>query len=520
MYEIPKFRAEDIIIYLRKSRADDPLETVEETLAKHEKEIDSYLMRAQGLRVPDELRMREVVSGESIDSRPEMVKLLRMVEDPKVKAVACVEPERLSRGDYEDIGRLVRILRYTGTLVITPQFTYDLQDERDRNMFIKDLEKGNFYYEYSRKIMKRGRETSVSLGHYIAPHAPYGYNRISYKEGNKKVHTLEPHPEEALAVKMIFEMYAQGHGIIEICDRLEEENFRPTRSKTWKASVVTAMLKNEHYLGKVRWNRRAYVRTIEDGKTKIKRPSAKDYQIVDGIHPPLIDRETWDKVQARRALVPPSNKKNTEAKNPLAGILRCTCGRMMCWKQIKSRGVIKSAPRFMCGDPRCRANSSATAEEVMEEIIKALEKAIENFDIHIEKKEDDSVKRHEQKIERLQKRLNELKDLEIKQWDEKTKGGMPGHIFAKLNEQTVKEMEEVRQALEIAERTAPKRIDYQERRTTFKETLDLLRDPDAPVKEINQMLKLCIEEITYSRQHIKPGPGPKSPIHLEFTLRV
>lgn len=520
MYEIPKFRAEDIIIYLRKSRADDPLETVEETLAKHEREIDAYLLRAHGLKVPDELRMREVVSGESLDSRPEMLKLLSMVEDPRVKAVACVEPERLSRGDYEDIGRLVRILRYTGTLVITPQFTYDLQDERDRSMFVKDLEKGNFYYEYSRKIMRRGRDVSVSQGHYIGPVAPYGYRKISYKEGNKKVHTLEPHPEEAPAVKIIFEMYAQGYGTVAICDRLEEEHFRPRQSKTWKATTITSILKNEHYIGKVRWDRRANVRTIENGKTKISRPNAKEYQIVDGLHQPLIDQETWDKVQSIRAMIPPSSKRQTELRNPLAGIMRCSCGRMMAWKQVVRRGVVLGVPRFMCGDIRCRANSSATVEEVMEEVIETLKGCIEDYSLRIEKKEDDAVKRHEQKIARLQKHLGELKELEIKQWDEKTRGGMPGHIFAKLNDKTVKEMEEVSQALEIAKRTAPQSIDYQERITTFHKTVDLLCDPDAPAKEKNQMLKLCIEQVIYSRPNTKTGAGKKAPFHLDFTLRV
>jgi hypothetical protein len=156
----------------------------------------------------------------------------------------------------------------------------------------------------------------------------------------------------------------------------------------------------------------------------------------------------------------------------------------------------------------------------MEEIITVLENRIEDFSIRIERKEDDGVKRHEQKIARLQKRLDELKDLEVKQWDEKTRGGMPGHIFAKLNDKTVKEMEEVSQALEIAKRTAPQSIDYQERITTFHKTVDLLCDPDAPAKEQNQMLKLCIEQVIYSRPNTKTGAGKKAPFHLNFTLRV
>ena len=85
-----------------------------------------------------------------------MQEVLRRVESPRVKAVLLVEPQRLSRGDLEDIGRLVKLLRYSNTIVITLQYTYDLRDERDRDMFERELKRGNEFLEYQKQSWETG----------------------------------------------------------------------------------------------------------------------------------------------------------------------------------------------------------------------------------------------------------------------------------------------------------------------------------------------------------------------------
>ena len=72
MWQLPPLKPEEIIDYLRKSQADDPTLTVEETLAKHEQRLDEWMDRnLPGMGpVPEENKYREVVSGETIDSRP------------------------------------------------------------------------------------------------------------------------------------------------------------------------------------------------------------------------------------------------------------------------------------------------------------------------------------------------------------------------------------------------------------------------------------------------------------------
>lgn len=519
MYIIPQFRGDEKLKYLRKSRTDDPLLTVEEVLEKHEQLLDEWVERNQpeGGPIPEENTYREVVSGETIDSRPQMRELLRRVESPKIKAVLVKEPSRLSRGDLEDIGYLVKILRYTNTIVITPTEAYDLNDARDREYFERELMRGNEYLEYQKKIMSTGRLLSVERGNYIPSHAPYGYKRIKVKEGRKLCPTLEPHPEQAPVVKMIFEMYRDGLGAHLICDKLDTLHIPAPKGESWVKSTIYEMLTNVHYIGKVKWNERVGIRKVEDGEIVKSRPYAEECLIFEGKHPAIIDQELWDAVQAVRG-AQTKHKAGTELVNPLAGLLKCKCGKSMVLTKDSPTKKYPSSPRLICPG-RSYCVKSAVASEVMGHVVSALKSAIMDFEIRIEGGADNSAELHRQLVERLEKKLAELQDLEIKQWDEKTKGGMPAHVFERLNTQTVAEIEEVQIALCDAKNATPEHVDLGEKVSSLYAALDALQDPDLPAKTKNKLLKSCIERIDYDREKTEKRVH-NTPIKLDLKLKV
>ena len=63
MYYKPEinFSPEEVLDYLRKSRSDDPLLTVEEVLSKHEEMLDELSVKLFGMPVPQKNKFREVV---------------------------------------------------------------------------------------------------------------------------------------------------------------------------------------------------------------------------------------------------------------------------------------------------------------------------------------------------------------------------------------------------------------------------------------------------------------------------
>ena len=522
MYITPQLKGEEKLEYVRKSRTDDPLLSVEEVLAKHEHMIDEWVERNQpeGGPIPPGNRYREVGSGETIANRPAMKDLLRRIESPKIKAVLVVEPSRLTRGDLEDIGYLVKILRYTKTLVITPQYTYDLTDDRDRELFERELMRGNEYLEYTKRIQLNGRLASVRSGNFIGNTAPYGYKKLAVKEGRRTCHTLEPHPDEAPIVKRIFEMYRDGMGSTKICEQLNNEHVPAPKGGKWSINSLPSMLTNVHYLGKVKWNERKTIRTVEDGAVLTSRPRAEEFLVFEGKHPAIIDVELWDAVQAIIG-THPRNHKTKNLFNPLAGLLWCECGRAVIGRRYIQQGV---EPRFLCGNQRNCGSASASMSAVLVEVAKVLRDSIADFEERVEAGTDDSAEVHRLMVERLEKRLADLRKLEVQQWAEKMKNGMPDHVFKQLNDPTVEEIEEIEHALCEAKDAVPEPVDLAAKVVTFKAALEALQDPDAPVKEKNLLLKACIERITYSRKkYTTVGPakqGDETPIVLDFKLRV
>ena len=202
-----EIKPEEILMYLRKSRTDDPLKSVEEIVSHHEQLIDEWCDRNLSGRIPQENRYREIVSGESIADRPMFQKVLQLIESPKYKAVIIKEVARLGRPDTMEIGRISKTFRYTHTLVITPMRIFNVADNFERDMLEEELKRSAFYLEYSKQIMRAGVEISVKSGNYLPSRPPYGYEKTTVVVDKTKCPTLKIKEDDANIVRMIFNAY-------------------------------------------------------------------------------------------------------------------------------------------------------------------------------------------------------------------------------------------------------------------------------------------------------------------------
>ena len=520
-------KPEEVLDYLRKSQSDDPLLTVEEVLAKHETVLDNWAEKHLGGKVPENNKFREVVSGETLKERPEIQKLLRLIESPRYKAIKVVDPQRLTRGDLEDIGRLMKLLQLTNTLIITPdefggQRVYNLHDEYDWNAFEQELKRGNDYLKYTKKILNRGRILSVEAGNFVGNRAPYGYRRTSYMEGKKRCHTLEINPDEAPVVKLIFDLYLQGYGTFKIMDHLHELGIKAPQGRKWAQTTIGTMLSNEHYIGKVRWYHKKTVKKIKDGEVITTRPVAEDYLLYPGKHPAIIDEEVFNAVQKKKGSLP-KHKINTNLVNPLAGLMFCSCGLAMKYHKYVAKGVVRAEPRFACTYPTRCENASCLASELLDILKDILQKTLADFELRISAGEDESLEIHRQLIAKLERRMKELEERELAQWDKYTQEGMPKHIFDQLNAKVVAEKEEVLHGLCVAKNSVPEPLDLKEKAATLRELIAMMDDPNASVTKINALMKTCIERITYRRPQA-PGISSRwktgSSIELDVELKT
>jgi hypothetical protein len=99
--------------------------------------------------------------------------------------------------------------------------------------------------------------------------------------------------------------------------------------------------------------------------------------------------------------------------------------------------------------------------------------------------------------------MKDLEAQEISQWktqsDPDPDKRMPQHVFKILNEQLLKEKEEVRVALCKAYESVPKPVDYKTKILKFADAISALEDPDVSAKIKNQYLRDIIERIEYER---------------------
>lgn len=508
--EYPKFYNYEVKEYGRKSRTDDPLLSTDETLEKHSKIIEEYAIKHLGGPIPKENKYMEVGSGESLKDRPEITRLLKDIENPAVKAIIVVDVQRLSRGDLEDAGKLIRLLRYTNTFVITPMKIYDLRDEYDRDAFERELKRGNEYLEYFKKIQARGKLLSVKEGNYVGSTAPYGFNRVKKTDAKKSYYTLFERKDQADVVRMIFNWYCEEDiGVTAICRRLEEIGAKTkTGCKNWKPSIIFSILENHHYIGCVRWNWRKTIKIIEDQEIKKLRPKAKvdEFLVFEGKHDGIISEEQFNKAREIRGKRH-RTRKDLTLKNPFSGIMFCKkCGSKIGYNTYMRHGVEYAPPKLVCNNQVHCKSGSVKYSEVFEYVRKVLKDCIEDFEVRIENDQDDSAKLHRDLIDRLTKQFADLENKEIEQWDaqydpDPTKR-LPQHIFAKLNEKVLKEKEEVNKALEKAKDSAPKHINYREELIKTKDALRILEDPELDAKTKNQYLKTVIDKIVYERDPI------------------
>ena len=179
-------------IYLRKSRTDMEAEArgEGETLVRHEK-ILLDLAKQKGIKIGK--IYREIVSGETIEARPEVQKLLADVKKSIWKGILVVEVDRLARGDTEDQGTVAKAFKISNTKIITPMKTYDPNDEFDEEYFEFGLFMSRREYKTINRRLQRGRVSSVNEGKYVGSVAPYGYERVKIK--GDKGYTLRKNSE-------------------------------------------------------------------------------------------------------------------------------------------------------------------------------------------------------------------------------------------------------------------------------------------------------------------------------------
>lgn len=487
-------------MYLRKSRLDIEAEKHGdmETLARHEKQLLSYA-KAHGISVTK--IYKEIVSGESIDARPEMQQLLDDVESGKWEGVLVMEIERLARGDTIDQGIVARAFSRHNTKIITPIKTYDPANEFDEEYFEFGLFMSRREYKTITRRIQRGRIQSAKEGRFLSSVPPYGYDKVKIK--NDKGYTLAPNETEAAVVRLIYDMYTGGKGMTVIAAALDQKGIEPRYMKHWSKSTISDILKNPVYIGKIRWSYRKEAKDYKaDGKIKKTRTVNQDCIYVDGLHPAIISEEIFNKAQKiRKKNTHQNTKKDLTLKNPLAGVVYCKrCGALMT---RLGRNVKMQYDTLRCSNRYCD-NISAPLSLVEEEIIRAIRKWLNAAQIKAEKssKVYSSENMSEKAVAVLENNIITIKEQISKTYDLLEQGVYTTDMFIQRNKLLSDRLTETTEKLNDLKEKLAHKVSAEDLRTKIFPKIHYLLDLYPTLSnpsDRNSILKDLLLKATYNK---------------------
>ncbi|WP_027399786.1 recombinase family protein [Anaerovorax odorimutans] len=504
-------------IYLRKSRADAEAEArgEGETLARHEAQL---MKLAKKLHLNVTKIYKEIVSGESIEARPVMQHLLKEVEMGIWDGVLVVEVERLARGNTLDQGIVSQAFTYSNTLIYTPMKTYDPTNEFDQEYFEFGLFMSRREYKTINRRLMTGKIASINEGKYVGNKPPYGYEIVKIQK--EKGNTLRIIPEEAEAVKLIYELYVNyDKGPRLICNELDNRGYKPKYAESWSPYTVQDMLANPVYIGFIRWNGRATIKHVESGKIIKSRPRNENPILVKGLHEPILDKNIWEQAQLIRKSHsrPRLNAKYGEIKNPLAGIIVCgVCGKNMSRRPYNQSGQL---PSLVCTNRKCN-NISSRLDFVEEELINQLPLWLAHFKLQLEKNcspattSNDIEKSLTRANSELQQCINQIDSLH----DFLEQGIYTTEIFLerskKLSEKRKiinNKIDKLKEELSLKEKEGNEK-DIIPRIERVIELYDKLDDP----ADKNTLLKSAIEKVVYTKKEGGKYSGKERSFSLEI----
>lgn len=493
----------DIFLYLRKSRSDVEEERKAakegkeyDTLARHRRNLLEVIKR-EGHNLVD--KFEELVTGESIIERTEIQRMLKRMDQGVVEAVLVMDIDRLGRGDMYDSGILDRAFRYNNVKIITPTEIYDPEEESWELVFgVKSLVARQELKSITKRL-QGGRRDKAKLGRSISKKPPYGYIR----DENLKLH---PDSNTAWVIKKMFEMMRDGYGRQSIAQELDRLGVAPPdpNRDNWSPSTITAIIKNEVYLGHIIWGKVKY--TKRGGQYQRKKVGQESWSIKKNAHEPLVTKELWEAANnAHTGRWRASTVENKTLSNPLAGILKCeVCGYTMLYQPRKDRPV----NMIRCSHPKCKGVQKAASLPLVENrILEGLEEYIEHFEIHgdgIRKNNNTSIIPFKEKaIEKKNKELEELISQKNNLHDLLERKVYDINTFIERQQNIAERMKKIQGEINILqeevfrEKTQQKNVN--EYVPKVKKVLEAYRNTDDIVKK-NRLLKSILEKATYLRK--------------------
>jgi DNA invertase Pin-like site-specific DNA recombinase len=249
-------------------------------------------------------------SGRNTRQRPQFMEMIKAAKRGEIDYIITKSISRFARNLVETL-KVIRELRELSVGIYFENESIDTLDATSDFIIsiystIAESELTSMSENVKWAARKRFRNGSVELNSNI-----YGY---TLKEGQ-----LTPEPEEAVVVKEMFERYAKGEGYRKIANRLNDRGIKKKLTdKLWKDADIKRILGNEKYVGDALLQK-SYKKDFK----QIKNNGEVPQYYVENNHEPIVDRETYEKVQEIMEKKSRQYKQAPAIVSPFSGKIKC-----------------------------------------------------------------------------------------------------------------------------------------------------------------------------------------------------
>lgn len=298
------------------------------------------------------------ISGRRADKRPAFQNMIGHAKAGEFDMILVWKYSRFARNQEESIVYKSMLSR-AGVEVVSISETLD--DSPFSSLIERIIEwMDEFYSIRLSGEVKRGMDEKLRR-HEVVSAPSFGY---SMKDKN-----YVPN-EQADIVRKVYRDYLEGKGYTEICRDLNAMGIRSRRGNAIDNRYVKYMLQNPVYIGKIRWS--------QGGKLDyVYSPDNEKGILVDGNFEPIIDLDTWEKVQnklERQRRARPYTRHDQPVEWMLKGLVRCSeCGSTLVYTAL-------SCPSMQChkyARGQCKTSHSLAIKKANAAVIDALQEAVE-----------------------------------------------------------------------------------------------------------------------------------------------
>ena len=235
----------------------------------------------------------EGISGTQTKKRTEFNRMIRMCKNKKIDLVITKSISRFARNTVDCL-EYVRQLKDLGIGVIFEKESINTLTMTSEFMIALY---GSFAQAESESISKNvswGKEKAYREGR-----VTFQYKHLlGYKKGEDG--NPEIVPDEAETVRLIFKMYLDGYTLLNIAQALTEQHrLTATGKNIWSKGEVQRILKNEKYVGDALLQKTFTVDCITH--KVVKNNGERPMYLVTDHHTPIVDRDTFNRVQQELA---------------------------------------------------------------------------------------------------------------------------------------------------------------------------------------------------------------------------